>query len=387
MRNPWKYPPRLCLTLARHRGIGLSCGMSALPFVNEPHPHLPLIDRVYRAEEITAFGKDRGPAFYETCHLYAQSLWRIGFPAKCILLLNRALSSPMPGTEAVFQKLPLPYQAMAWLLLHRPEGQFIGNPRRHWQHLATRMVPPHQELRTWRAWACWYLAKEILPETDFPADLEQIREEGVVEPTQADILENLTRLSPADDPARWQEALAWTHQQLGRPPRPVLQVRVRRIGEDELPVVRKLGHEIWRQYYPTIISEAQIEYMLSVWYQPAAMAREMQTRGTWFALIEVASHGPVGYLSFERYPEDVLFINKLYVQPAMHGRGVGAVALQWTYDRAAERGYRSVQLRVNKRNATAIRAYQRAGFVFVEDVCTDIGNGFVMDDFRMEKRL
>ena len=357
------------------------------PFINDPHPLLPPVDRIYRAEEINAFGKDRGPAFYETCHLYAQSLWRIGFPAKCILLLNRALSSPMPGTEPVFQKLPLPYQAMAWLLLHRPADQFIGNPRRHWQHLATRMVEPHKDLRTWRAWACWYLAKEILPEAEYPADLQQLREEGVVEPTLGDIIAHLTRLSPADDVARFQHALAWTHQQLGRTRRQPLPVRIRRIAEDELPLVQKLGGEIWRACYPGIITPAQIEYMLSVWYQPDAMAREMLARGTWFALIEVASHGPVGYLSFERYPEGILFINKLYVQPAMHGHGVGAAALRWTFERALEFGCHSVQLRVNKRNIPAIRAYQRAGFRFVEDICSDIGSGFVMDDFRMEKSM
>ncbi|TDU73099.1 ribosomal protein S18 acetylase RimI-like enzyme [Prosthecobacter fusiformis] len=357
------------------------------PFVNDPHPLLPTIDRTYKAEEINAFGKDRGPAFYETCHLYAQSLWQIGFPAKCILLLNRALSSPMPGTEPLFQRLPLPYQAMAWLLIHRPADQFIGNPRRHWQHLATRMVEPNKELRAWRAWACWYLAKEILPEADFPADLEQLREEGVVEPTQGDIADHLQDLSPADDLAQWQAALAWADEQTGQGRRPPLQVRVRRIAEDELPVVQRLGREIWRQYYPGIISNEQIEYMLSVWYQPDAMAREMRSRGTWFALIEVAAHGPVGYLSFERYPEGVLFINKLYVQAAMHGHGVGAAALRWTQERAVELGCQSVQLRVNKRNVTAIRAYQRAGFRFAEDVCSDIGSGFVMDDYRMEKRL
>lgn len=357
------------------------------PFVNEPHPLLPQIDRVYRAEEINAFGKDRGPAFYETCHCYAQSLWRIGFPAKCILLLNRALSSPLLGHEAILQKWPLPYQAMAWLLIHRPEGQFIGNPRRHWQHLATRMVEPNKELRTWRAWACWYLAKEILPEGEFPADLEQIREESVVEPTHADIVTNLTRLSPADDLSHWLAALSWTHQQVGRERRMALPVRVRRIAESELSVIQRLGHEIWRKCYPSIISEGQIDYMLSVWYQPGAMAREMQMRGTWFALIEAEALGAVGYLSFERYPDNVLFINKLYVQPEIHGRGVGAVALAWTEDRARELGCHRLELRVNKRNAPAIRAYQRAGFRFLEDVCSDIGNGYVMDDFRMEKSL
>lgn len=357
------------------------------PFINEPHPLLPQIDRVYQAQEINAFGKDRGPAFYETCHRYAQSLWRIGFPAKCILLLNRALSSPMPGTEPIFQKLPLPYQGMAWLLLNRPEGQFIGNPRRHWQHLATRMVEPNKELRTWRAWACWYLAKEILPESEYPGDLEQIREEGVVEPTRGDIVAHLKRLSPADDLAQWEAALAWTYLQLGKESQQTMPVRIRRIAEDELPTVKRLGNEIWRKCYPGIISEGQIDYMLSVWYQTDAMAREMHVRGTWFALIEVASHGAIGYLSFERYPEGVLFINKLYVQPEMHGRGIGSAALNWTQERALELNCHSVQLRVNKRNTQAIRAYQRAGFRFVEDVCSDIGSGYVMDDFRMERAV
>jgi len=357
------------------------------PFVNAPHPLLPPIDRVHRAEEINAFGKDRGADFYRTCHLYAQSLWQIGFPAKCILLLNRALSCPLPLTAPILQELPLPYQAIAWLLLNRPEDQFIGNPRRHWQHLATRMVEPHKELRTWRAWACWYLAKESLPEADFPGDTEQIREEDVIEPIQAEIIRHLTRLSPADDLPRWQDALAWTHQQLGKTKPAPLPVRVRRITDQELPIIQRLGHEIWHRYYPGIIPQAQIDYMLSIWYQPTAMAREMQTKGVWYALIEAAGHGPVGYLSFERYPEGILFINKLYLLPEMHGRGIGAIALQWVNERAEELDCHSVHLRVNKHNAPAIRAYQRAGFRFIEDVCSDIGSGFVMDDYLMGKRI
>ena len=44
-----------------------------------------------------------------------------------------------------------------------------------------------------------------------------------------------------------------------------------------------------------------------------------------------------------------------------------------------------LRLRVNKRNAAAIRSYLRGGFVFQEDVVTDIGSGYVMDDYVMEK--
>ena len=353
-----------------------------------PHPLLPEIDRPYEAAEVNAFGKDRGPEFYETCHRYAQTLWQTGFPAKCILLLNRALACPLKADEPVLRRWPLPYQALAWLLIHRPADQFIGNPRRHWQHLATRMVEPHKELRTWRAWACWYLAKEILPAADFPPDLKQIREEGIAEPTQAEISHQLQRLSPADDLAQWQQALAWAQEKLGKTRPQPLMTRLRRIAADELPMVQKLAQRIWPACYPGIISEKQIDYMLSIWYHPSAMAREMELRGVWFALIEAEAQGAVGYVSFERYQDsDICFINKLYLLPEMHGRGLGAAALNWTADRARELGARRLQLRVNKANHPAICAYRRAGFVFLEDVCTDIGSGFVMDDFMMEKAL
>ncbi len=346
--------------------------------VNAPHTLLPAIDRIHEASEITAFGKERSAAFYEACHLYAQSLWQQGFPAKSILALNRALSCVLPSDE----RLPLPYRALAWLLIHRPADQFIGNPTRHWQHLATRMVEPNKELRMWRAWACWYLAKEILPESEFPPDLKQIREEAVREPTRAIIAQHL----PADDLTIWEAALAWTHAELGKAARPRLESRIRRISADELPIIQKLAHRIWPEVYPGIITQAQIDYMLTVWYHPSAMAREMETRGTWFALIEVVGHGSVGYVSFERYAgTDICFINKLYLLPEMHGRGLGAAALEWVRDRAREMGCTHLQLRVNKANSPAIRAYQRAGFTFLDDVCTDIGSGFVMDDFRMEK--
>ena len=356
--------------------------------INQPHPLLPEIERLYQAEEVNAFGKDRGAAFYEICHEYAQTLWVTGFPAKCILLLNRALSCTLPASEPILQRWPLPYQALAWLLIHRPEDQFIGNPRRHWQHLATRMVEPNKELRSWRAWACWYLAKEILPDSEFPSDLKQIRLEQVTEPTHAEITAHLKKLSPADDVSRWQAALDWSRGQLGLAAAEMAETRIRRIAADELPMVQKLGHKIWAQCYPGIISEQQIDYMLSIWYQPAAMAREMELRDVWYALVEVAGHGAVGYVSFEKYPAtELCFINKLYLLAEMHGRGLGCLILDWVSDRAREMGCKHLQLRVNKANAPAIRAYLRAGFVFLDDVCSDIGSGFVMDDFRMEKAL
>ena len=44
-------------------------------------------------------------------------------------------------------------------------------------------------------------------------------------------------------------------------------------------------------------------------------------------------------------------------------------------------------LAVNKNNASAIAAYLKHGFRIAEAVTKDIGGGFVMDDYVMERPL
>ncbi len=190
--------------------------VTAVPVVHlaelPPCPFLPRQDEPLHAGCMAAPhgpGDDRGPAFYLQALHYAQSLWQQGFPARSILLLNRALGAEMDGSEPVLQQWPLPYQAIAWLLVNHRGGQFIGNPRRHWQHLATRMSGPRAELRTWRAWACWRMACLALP--DQPADEKQLTEENVREPGEEEIAGHLERLGHPGEVAWWREVL----EQLG----------------------------------------------------------------------------------------------------------------------------------------------------------------------------
>lgn len=348
--------------------------------MNAPCPLLPENDRVITAADVRALGDERGAAFYELSLRYAQTHWCAGLPAQAMLQINRALASVLSKDEPIMQRWPLPYRVMAWLMMNRSEGQFIGNPRRHFQHLATRMVEPHKELRTWRAWACWYLAKGLLPETEFPGDTKQIREEGVVEPTFALIASKLRELSPADDEARWCEAIEFAGITLPK----TSNVSIDVIGADKLPIVHDLAHAIWHRVYPGIISVAQIGYMLQQRYAIDVLTSDV-ARGVIYALIRLEGE-PVGYIGVEPRVDD-LFLHKLYLQPEASGRGIGAMALRWVFDQARAHGRDAVRLVVNKQNAQAIRAYRRSGFEFERDVVTEIGEGFVMDDFAMVKRL
>lgn len=349
-------------------------------------PFLPHPDRSYTHEDIHALGKDRSERFYHTALNYAQTLWMEGFPAKSLLLINRALSCYLPGVSLLAQVKP--YHAKAWILVNRPPDRFIGNPQRHYQHLATRMVPPHKELRTWRAWGSWYLAKQVLPEREYPSDSEQVRTELVVKPRRQEIADHLSALSPADDLEAWLSAIEWATPWAVRQPA-VLPgpVHVEVMGVEVIPKVRELAHEIWPAVYPDIIPMEQIHYMLDKMYAPDVLRSEIVVRGVVYALI-MAGDEAIGYMAYEDAPQDrSVVLHRLYVRPLYHGSGVGSTVLDWLSEKVRRQGGVAIRLRVNKRNVMAIRAYLRAGFVFEHDLCTDIGDGFVMDDHVLKKDL
>jgi hypothetical protein len=171
-----------------------------------PCPHLPISGRPLTAASIQEVGADRGPAFYQLALECAQSLWLDGVPAQALLLINRAFSADLSGDEPVLTAWPLPYRAVGWLMRMRSEDEFIGNPRRHFQHLATRMVEPRKTLRAWRAWACWALACAVFP--DYPADERQLSNESLVEPSTDDIATGLSTFGLSGESVRWKSCLA-----------------------------------------------------------------------------------------------------------------------------------------------------------------------------------
>ena len=165
-------------------------------------PYLPPGEASLSAVSMRRVGKDRGGAFYELALCCAQSRWQRGLPAQAILLLNRAFSADLAGDEPALREWPPPYAAIRWIMENRGEGQFIGNQRRHFKHLATRMVEPRRDLRSWRAWACWAIACEVFPGA--PGDIVQLEREGLKEPSRSEILTRLELLGLPGEAELWQ---------------------------------------------------------------------------------------------------------------------------------------------------------------------------------------
>ena len=149
--------------------------------MNSACPWLPEITRIHDFTLTRRHGRERGGAFYQDALRYGQSLWISGKPAQAILQLDKAWMADLPASHPVFASDPAPYQALAWILRRAAAGDcgYLGNPVRHFQHLASRMSGPRSEIRAWRAWLCFHLAECALPRAEFPRDGRQIGREGL----------------------------------------------------------------------------------------------------------------------------------------------------------------------------------------------------------------
>lgn len=135
-------------------------------------PFLPDTGEVLKPDWTRRHRAERGEDFYVAALEYAQSLWRSGKPAQALLQLNQAWSAKQGSPD-----WPSPYRALVWIMHYAPPTLFLGNPVRHFQHLATRGP---EGIRAWRAWGCFHLAETVV---GLPRDITQIESEALVIPS------------------------------------------------------------------------------------------------------------------------------------------------------------------------------------------------------------
>ena len=171
-------------------------------------PELPPVEEILTASATAVFGRNFNAKFYYASLRYAQSLWLEGKAAQALLQLNKSFMADLCEGAEILDAWPLPYAAKRWIMSHCPAEDFLGNPVRHYQHLATRMSGVRAELRRWRAWGCFHLAEKVLSPTSSPRDERQIEKERIVVPPVACVLDHLEGLGLPGEAGLYEEVLA-----------------------------------------------------------------------------------------------------------------------------------------------------------------------------------
>jgi ribosomal protein S18 acetylase RimI-like enzyme len=155
---------------------------------------------------------------------------------------------------------------------------------------------------------------------------------------------------------------------------------------DTTAEVTRLACEIWEEYYVPIIGQQQVNYMLEKFQSEQAITEQLGKGYNYYLATREGQRA--GYLAV--VPDNDkprLMISKLYVLKAYRGSGIGKDMLLFIESLAISRGVKTIWLTVNKGNAQSIAWYSRRGFRNDGPIVMDIGGGYVMDDYRMEKAL
>lgn len=162
-----------------------------------------------------------------------------------------------------------------------------------------------------------------------------------------------------------------------------MNITIKNVSSSEyIALTAQLGQEIWHEHYDSLIGPDQVNYMLEHFQSVPAITDQL-SHGTTY-LLAYGDEEPAGYCAFK--PEDEkMFLSKIYVRSAFRKRGIASALFDQV--QKASGGKTCIYLTVNKHNSGSIAVYKKLGFSVADEVVTDIGSGYVMDDFIMEKAL
>jgi len=155
---------------------------------------------------------------------------------------------------------------------------------------------------------------------------------------------------------------------------------------DCIDCVATLAKEIWAQHFISIVGESQVNYMLMK-FQSADAIKSQITSGSEYYLAKIENEW-AGYICLIPDPDNnKMILSKIYTKISMRGKGLGKSMLEYAEKKCVSENFTSILLTVNKFNDGPISWYKRRGFFVVDEVIKDIGGGFFMDDYIMEKTV
>lgn len=178
---------------------------------------------------------------------------------------------------------------------------------------------------------------------------------------------------------------------------------------EEITEVARVADEIWHEYWPALIGQAQTDYMVDTMQSVPAITHDITEKNYLYYLLNDEQGTCLGYTAAQ--PQDItghaddpayiehgaeinklmpgkrLFISKIYLYAEQRGKHYASRVIEFYEDLCRKQDLAGMYLTVNRDNELGIRAYLGRGFKIIEEVDADIGEGFVMTDHIMAKAV
>lgn len=156
-------------------------------------------------------------------------------------------------------------------------------------------------------------------------------------------------------------------------------IAYQKVEKQNIKELASLAYAIWHEYWTCLLSLEQIDYMVENFQSEHAIKSQIENENyTYYFIVDDGKK--VGYFGISD-KEEYLFLSKLYIKKEYRHKGIGTKAFEKIKELANNK---PIRLTVNKQNINSIKAYEKWGFKTIDAVVTDIGSGFVMDDYIME---
>jgi GNAT superfamily N-acetyltransferase len=163
-------------------------------------------------------------------------------------------------------------------------------------------------------------------------------------------------------------------------------MEIRKASLEDYKTIFDIAVITWDAAYKTILSGAQLEYMMDMMYSPDSFTNQVAIEGHHFIIASVNGKD-VGFASYElNYRYQTTKLHKLYVLPDAQGTGAGKALITVIENAAKSNSNDKVTLNVNRFN-TAVHFYLKNGYTNAGEEDVDIGSGYLMEDYIMTKLL
>ena len=156
------------------------------------------------------------------------------------------------------------------------------------------------------------------------------------------------------------------------------------VNKEDIREISKLARKIFEEYFTPMIGFEQVDYMLKKFQSEEALSKQIRDGCKYFMVLE--DNKLAGYFAIKP-EENRLFLSKFYLDKEYRGLGIARKMMEEIIKFSQSQTLPAIYLTVNKKNERTINIYKKFGFEIIKSVETDIGQGFFMDDYIMEKKL
>lgn len=165
---------------------------------------------------------------------------------------------------------------------------------------------------------------------------------------------------------------------------PSSEIIIRPASFTDIPFIKEVAEKTWPSAYEALLGKEQVSYMLGKLYSSSAL--EEQIKNNHYFFLALKNFVPVGFASFSNLKKDIYKLQKLYVLPQQQKTKTGLALLNTVETVSKSMGATKLILNVNRKNV-AKKFYERNGFIVLKEEDIDIGSGYFMNDYVMQKHL